>query len=397
MSITTTRTDEANAIRLGRAADKAQLIDAISRHPAPQLDNEDWRDLWDRHVAAGGTRPEYKIDDEQDEGEGQRWVNRTITALGREYLESNTSSFGRTSEGYGWHDSSEYGVCDGGNRGGDRCVAGLVLAAGDDLNPTVPEPDIDDIDTAGKPSERDLIHILVSNAIVEASIDTHRHPASDYREPRRDDRDAEDEFPVAYTVSRMPAIDAEVYTSLDKARDALAKLTDDGELYDDDDAARTALAEACAKQLTAPEGMEIAQEDGDPDGPLALTCPDSAESYHLGDAEMTACLRAGSFAPVMDAVAEAMGRRAVLAAMRERNESVDEWLVSHPVFVGIPDSLTAGNCPQGTRAFADIVAEQLHVDSPAIGGIRSDVMLSHRDDVYTRRAARMAALRVMSR
>lgn len=58
------------------------------------------------------------------------------------------------------------------------------------------------------------------------------------------------------------------------------------------------------------------------------------------------------------------------------------------VWVGVNDSLSAGNCPQGTAQMQRLICRALGGD---IGAVRADVLLKHRDDHFTRRAVAYAA------
>jgi len=58
------------------------------------------------------------------------------------------------------------------------------------------------------------------------------------------------------------------------------------------------------------------------------------------------------------------------------------------VWIGVEDSLAAGNCPQGTAQMQRLICRALGGD---IGAVRADVLLKHRDDHFTRRAVAYAA------
>lgn len=76
-----------------------------------------------------------------------------------------------------------------------------------------------------------------------------------------------------------------------------------------------------------------------------------------------------------------------------RNAQLDERLSAAPVWVCIEDSLSAGNCAQGTTAFVDQIAASMSVEPQDLGAVRSDIILATRDNRYTRGACRAAALR----
>jgi hypothetical protein len=81
--------------------------------------------------------------------------------------------------------------------------------------------------------------------------------------------------------------------------------------------------------------------------------------------------------------------------INSRNAELDALIKSQParIWVSVEDSLAAGNCKAGTQNFVSTVLEKLQ-PAGEIGAVRADVLLSIRNDDFTRRAARVAALRL---
>lgn len=78
-----------------------------------------------------------------------------------------------------------------------------------------------------------------------------------------------------------------------------------------------------------------------------------------------------------------------------RNAELDALIAAHrdSMYVEVADSLAAGNCESVTMQFARQVWERLGAQGPA--AVRADQILSVRNDSYTMRACRVAALRYL--
>lgn len=98
----------------------------------------------------------------------------------------------------------------------------------------------------------------------------------------------------------------------------------------------------------------------------------------------------------VDFARDAFAKRATEKRLAARNAELDAILASQPdnVWVSFADSINAGNCDSQTRAFREQLARELHADGE-LGAVRASVILSRRNDDYTRRACRAAALRLL--
>lgn len=418
------RMTEARKAKLDRAADRGALTEFVENGPAlsgsieiefaatvgaspakwaVELDEDEWRDLWDRHQKAGGELPMVAYEEAGEEyGDGMGWNSCTYSALGEKYTVPSEACYGGDSPGYdmgnggyGWSASRPYGDC----ASGSEMVHGLILAHGDSPDgPGVAEPSQDDIATDGKPYDEESVYFIADGEVREAKIQIYRHPGTDYDAQE----DTEDSFPVAVIVDGIESLAGETFDSIAQSRKKIEREID-GEIYESESDADSSLQHQLAERLTDevsdPAGMTVILHDEDEhsDGWLSIRPDDDdewdGETYHLDTDEIRQCLHAGSYAPIMDAVQEAFGTRAALAALRERNEQLDEWLGEHPVFVGVDDSLRSGNCRGATEELRRTFSSEAGAE---IGAVRSDFLLSRRDDMYTRRAVRMAAVRAMS-
>lgn len=173
------------------------------------------------------------------------------------------------------------------------------------------------------------------------------------------------------------------------AKDAIAELADDGELHKDEDAARKALGRLVLDAQTVPGDLV---EGVDDDG-LYVEAQDAGERYHPDADQLATILRAG-WMPVIDDITEALGVRETLAAAREWQAEMDAIIEADDPWVMIDDSVRGGNCPVGTQSFVRELAR--HEDAVGeIGAARASLILSLRDDSYTRRACRLAAQRLL--
>jgi len=113
----------------------------------------------------------------------------------------------------------------------------------------------------------------------------------------------------------------------------------------------------------------------------------NGELFHV---ERDTCLRDAS--QLAATIESALQRRFTERRLTERNAELDRaleergWLIE----VTTNDSVLAGNCPLGTQSFREreLIARGIEDDS-----IPAAALLRIRDDSFTRRAARAAALR----
>jgi hypothetical protein len=91
----------------------------------------------------------------------------------------------------------------------------------------------------------------------------------------------------------------------------------------------------------------------------------------------------------------AFRKRRAEKAQTAKRKAAEQRLTEHAdrIFVQMEDSVTAGNCPIGTRAFAAPLLAELADGYPA--AVRADVILARRDDSFTRRACLQAAMRTV--
>jgi hypothetical protein len=95
----------------------------------------------------------------------------------------------------------------------------------------------------------------------------------------------------------------------------------------------------------------------------------------------------------VEEVASALRARKVNA----RASRLDELIKQHGnrIWVGLVDSIAGGNCQAGTQAFAKSFAQQLSACGD-LGAATAEAILRVRNDSFTLRACRVAALRYES-
>lgn len=92
----------------------------------------------------------------------------------------------------------------------------------------------------------------------------------------------------------------------------------------------------------------------------------------------------------------AFEQRRIERHLTERNARLDAMIAErgHEVYVALADSVASGNCEVGTLDFAKQISPVASV-APELACTSAAAILATRDDQYTRRACRVAALRYM--
>lgn len=177
--------------------------------------------------------------------------------------------------------------------------------------------------------------------------------------------------------------------------DAIADIDgvgDDGKVYRQHGAAEKALVQMVRDRIgdiDTPDGLDV-EWDGDA---IAVTPEGANEPYHLDADEIAAvCTSPAGWLAVWDSIMGAYRQRETLAARRGWNESMDAVIAEKDPFVGIADSIAGGNCRAMSEEFARLICER---EGGEVGAVRASRILAIRDDVYTRRACRMAAARMI--
>lgn len=128
---------------------------------------------------------------------------------------------------------------------------------------------------------------------------------------------------------------------------------------------------------------------GKDQGKLTLVEPSTGEVWHIDD------LMPQTIAQAPARAAQAFAQRAAQKRQTARNAELDRVLSERgtSIWVTVDDSTGAGNCPHGTDHFRKQLASRLGATGE-IGAVTAATILAVRDDSYTRRACRAAAMRV---
>lgn len=108
--------------------------------------------------------------------------------------------------------------------------------------------------------------------------------------------------------------------------------------------------------------------------------------YHIGMVNTISPRYMG----VIETVANALQKRREAKRQTELDAAI---AAGREVYVGIGDSLNAGNCEAGTTGFVGQFCQSLGIDPDRIGGVLSSALLAFRDDQFTRRAVYAAMMR----
>lgn len=122
----------------------------------------------------------------------------------------------------------------------------------------------------------------------------------------------------------------------------------------------------------------------------------SGENYHFGNLK-SVDLQAARDA-ISKRIAERRAKKSNDLRIKRRNKKIDQYIKNHPgMLITVSDSVAAGNCPQGTDQFRrdliSVAAKTNPYMSSAVSVFQADFILKNRDDQYTRRAVRAAAIR----
>lgn len=307
----------------------------------------------------------------------------------------------------GWEIDGGDGVSDGGLipcwRQGDRWVTLDREALDDAMRDAASgadhgrEPTWDDVTVA----DMEIVerrYIIRDNAVEEVGILTGGIAGHDVVRSVEDGEDARgytiyqdvddtEYYATAWAVENSDTI----YQTKEEALDELREASDTGKAYTTEAKALKALGRIVMDEHDAPAGLEVGIDD---DGlyVVAEDAEDNAEArFHLDSRQLTAVARSG-WMVVVDDVIDALGIRATLDAAREWQSEMDRVIAERDPWVMIEDSIGAGNCPAGSRSFAATL--ESHVGG-TVGAARASLILSLRNDSYTRRAVRVAAQRTL--
>lgn len=188
----------------------------------------------------------------------------------------------------------------------------------------------------------------------------------------------------------------ETWATSDEAAADLAERSQNEECYDDEADAKKALESIVDERLRELDELPGYIYDRDEEGLYVqqdTEGEDEDERYHLDEGETQRVCLAGWYA-ILPELQRAFGLRATLEAARDWRFEMDRIITERNPWVVLGDSVASGNCPAGSRAFAMELQAAVQADGD-IGAVRASVILGLRDDVYTRRACRMAAQRTV--
>jgi hypothetical protein len=251
----------------------------------------------------------------------------------------------------------------------------------------------------------------------EVGIYRYSHPkeslsSSGYSADDEDIDPADSPFPHYYSADEL--LDEAQHDSVGDVIRALQSADGVHSVHDDEDEAEAAqlhrLAAFAVNAHGQPEHYDLVTPDLDLPEPracdrcertsypvvevpylLPLEGEDVEEDrYHLDADEWRNVIDTGWVA-LTDTLAEAWGKRAMLAALKDRREQAQAILSTRAqsVWVSLASSYGAGNCRQGTAAFL-----RTHgIDTGAIGAIRADALLEMEpNNPFVRNACQLAAL-----
>jgi hypothetical protein len=196
-------------------------------------------------------------------------------------------------------------------------------------------------------------------------------------------------YATAWAVEQSDKTHRSKKGALEELRDA----ADDGKVYTTEAEALLALGRIVVDAHDAPSGLAVGIDDGGLYVAAEKSEGNKEGRFHLDSEQLTAVARSG-WMVVVDDVVDALGIRATLDAAREWRSEMDRIVAKQNPWVMIEDSIGAGNCRPLTESFARELAERTGAHGE-IGAARASLILSIRNDAFTRRAVRVAAHRIL--
>lgn len=394
------RAGDLDSRHLLRAARRGYLPTLLSEiGEVPDLSLYEWTSIWEAHQEAGHPCPEYEhtADPHYGDADGIVWGYDRLESMGMTHEVDWGGRYGGEHAGqqFGWGGErwDEWGTWEDGE-GCDHCACLEAMAEvyGIELTDGQPaEPTREECERESTPAR--TVYVVETDGVHEVDIYRYSHPMEYV-----DEDAALNPWPHYYAAD----IWGDETPELNTVREVVDYLQDmDGVLavLDDEHEAETYLLRHLAEEVDPdglPQGVALRVPRDEDEAPyLYLTDrgdEDEEDRYHPTEDDLRALI-AGRSGDLLRELTAAFGRRALLSALTEQRALADERLATEAerIWVTVADSLAAGNCRQGTLAFA----ARHGIDIGAIGAIRADYLLEIAPrDPMARQAARAAALRL---
>jgi hypothetical protein len=375
------------------------LPDLLKETTLAEEDGFRWLGIWVAYKDAGHECPKYShtYDDDYTTEWGTTWGYDTIEAFGVSHTQFWVAWYGGSNPGWNgvsWNDW----VVEEDSEGSERnyCLQAMV--------------DVFDIKPKGQPAEPDIsecvrdkkptmtVYVLSEDGeLEEVEIYRFSHPKEALRDENGNITYFPEESPFPHYYS-----DKSGDEQYDSWKDMIEAL-EDGEnvcgVFEDESEAEVAqlrlLAEMAVGAHGEPSVFDLYVPEDQDEAPYLI--PQGGEDveddrYHL-DAEQWRRVIEHGWVAIAGDVEDAWGKRAALAALKERRDQAKAILATRPhtVWVSLASSYAAGNCRQGTDAFL----RKHGIDPEKVGAIRADALLEmDPTNPFLQKACELAALGV---
>lgn len=396
LEILIARESDLESRHLIHAAKRGLLIEILTSTSLAADDYQDWSDIWTAHTDAGHSSPDYEhaADDDVASERGCVWGCDTLTAFGQTHEIGWSANYGGNNPGWNGVSHDDWVVeRDSESVSSNACLAAMAKEYNIDLTNGQPaEPDRSECERE-RSAETTRYVVTVGGEMKEVEIYRYSHPKEDLSEDW-------DGNPISPADSPFPSYflnedGVDKYDSVDEMVRALKAADDTHSVHRDEEDAETAslhvLADLATHAHGTPAHYDLYQPEDETPFLLPLDGEDVEEDrYHLDADEWRNVIETGWVA-LTQTLADAWGKRAMLAALKDERDSADAILASlpHTVWVSLASSYGAGNCRQGTSSFL----RSHGIDPAIVGALRADALLElEPDNTFARKACQLAAL-----
>jgi hypothetical protein len=359
-----------------------------------------WSYHWGEYKTAGHECPKHShtYDDEDTSEFGTVWGYDTIEAFGVEHTQYWVAWYGGSNPGWNGVSHDDW-VVERDSEGFIRndCLQAMAEVFRIDLTQgQPPEPNLSDCVQDNKPTM--TVYVLTEDGkLDEIEIYRFSHPKEALRDENGNITYLPEESPFPHYYS-----DKSGEQQYDSWRDMIKALKD-GEnvlsVHEDESEAETAqlrlLADLAVDKHGEPSIFDLYVPKAKDQAPYLI--PQGGEDveedrYHL-DADQWRNVIDHGWVAIASDLEDAWGKRAALAALKERRDQAKAILATRPqtVWVSLASSYAAGNCRQGTAAFL----REHGIDPEKVGAIRADALLEMEPtNPFIQKACELAALGV---
>lgn len=250
-------------------------------------------------------------------------------------------------------------------------------------------PDIDEL-TLGDLDETETLWAVIDGKSTAVEI-SHGGLAPHQREADQDLGDGDWRYVTVtdYYVEGWTHDDCEtIFPDRDACIESLeAKI---GRVYHSEELLIADILDDACRAHGEPDGITVACYGNIKPGNGHLHPDDQPDDQYHPTVEEAIAAKLHGWDSLLETLVDAFGRRACLDACKAWRDRADTIIASQPVLVTFEDSIAAGNCTQETEQVRLAIQDSF---GDGVTAVDAQFLLSLRDDAYSRRACRVAAMR----